>query len=115
MTLLMMHLRRIDTLMRTQDQRQNTWYYKPIDMLVINFAIISPDIPKVIRFVDQTGYVFDRMTFAESTSLHDELIRNGFKEVADDDFIKLVGLPESIKDLGGEKQPVYSSGKFWIP
>ena len=91
-----------------------TWYYKPIDMLVINFAVISEDIPNAIRFVDQTGYVFDRMNFDAATSLHDELIRNGFKEVADDDFIKLVGLPKAIKDLGGETQPVYSSGKFWI-
>jgi len=100
--------------MQTFDQSENTWYYKPIDMLVINFAIISKDIPNVIRFVDQTGYVFDRMTFDANTSLHDELTRNGFKEVADDDFVKLVGLPESIKDLGGETQPVYSSGQFWI-
>ena len=92
-----------------------TWYYKPIDMLVINFAVIAEDIPNVIRFVDQTGYVFDRMNFDAATSLYDELIRNGFKEVADDDFIKLVGLPKAIKDLGGETQPVYSSGKFRIP
>ena len=92
-----------------------TWYYKPIDMLVINFAIISEDRPNLIRFVDQTGYVFDRMPFVETTSLHEELMRNGFKEVADDDFVKLVGLPEAINDLGGETQPVYSSGKFWIP
>ena len=83
-------------------------------MLVINFAVISENMPDVIRFVDQTGYVFDRMTFDANTSLRDELIRNGFKEVADDDFVKLVGLPEAIKDLGGEPQPVYSSGKFWI-
>ena len=96
------------------DQSLNTWYYKPIDMLVINFAVISENVPDVIRFVDQTGYVFDRMTFGANTSLHEELIRNGFKKVADDDFIKLVGLPEAIKDLGGETQPVYSSGKFWI-
>ena len=74
-----------------------TWYYKPIDMLVINFAVISENIPNVIRFVDQTGYVFDRMSFDAITTLHDELIRNGFMEVADDDFIKLVGLPEAIK------------------
>jgi hypothetical protein len=91
-----------------------TWYYKPIDMLVINFAVISEDIPDVIRFVDQAGYVFDRMKFDETTSLHDELTRNSFKQVADDDFIKLVGLPEAIEDLGGETQPVYSSGKFWL-
>ena len=100
--------------MRTEDQLQNTWYYKPIDMLVINFAVVSVEVPNAIRFVDQTGYVFDRMTFDANTSLHDELIRNGFKEVADDDFIKLVGLPEAIKDLSGDTQPVYSSGKFWI-
>jgi hypothetical protein len=102
------------TPMRTEDQLQNTWYYKPIDMLVINFAVVSVEVPNAIRFVDQTGYVFDRMTFDANTSYHDELIRNGFKEVADDDFVKLVGLPEAIKDLGGETQPVYSSGKFWI-
>ena len=97
------------------DQQQTlTWYYKPIDMLVINFAVISEDLPNVIRFVDQTGYIFDRMNFDANTSLHDELIRNGFKEVADDDFIKLVGLPNTIRDLGGETQPVYSSGKFWV-
>ena len=101
--------------MQTLDQSANTWYYKPIDMLVINFAVITQNLPTVIRFVDQTGYVFDRMTFDETTSLSEELIRNGFTEVADDDFIKLVGLPEAIKDLGGETQPVYSSGKFWIP
>jgi len=75
--------------MCTDDQLQNTWYYKPIDMLVINFAVISEDMTNVIRFVDQHGYVFDRMTFDANTSLHDELIRNGFKEVADDDFICL--------------------------
>ena len=100
--------------MRTEDQLQTTWYYKPIDMLVINFAVVSVEVPNAIRFVDQTGYVFDRMTFDATTSLHDELIRNGFKEVVDDDFIKLVGLPDSIKDFGGETQPVYSSGKFWV-
>jgi hypothetical protein len=54
------------------------------------------------------------LSFDETAKLHDELIRNGFKEVADDDFIKLVGLPYTIKDLGGETQPIYSSGKFWI-
>lgn len=100
--------------MRKEEQLQNTWYYKPIDMLVINFAVVSVEVPNAIRFVDQTGYVFDRMTFGETISLHAELIRNGFKEVVDDDFIKLVGLPDSIKDFGGETQPVYSSGKFWI-
>ena len=100
--------------MQTPDQSGNNWYYKPIDILVINFAITCKDMPNLIRFLDHTGYVFDRMSFDKTTKLHDELIRNGFKEVADDDFIKLVGLPYAIKDLGGETQPVYSSGKFWI-
>ena len=82
------------------DQILNTWYYKPIDMLVINFAVISADVPNVIRFVDQTGYVFDRMKFDANTSLYGELIRNGFKEVVDDDFIKLVGFTRSHQRLG---------------
>ena len=46
--------------------------------------------------------------------IYDGLIRNGFKEVADDDFIKLVGIPEAIQDFGDEIRPIYSSGKFWI-
>lgn len=74
----------------------------------LTFAVISEYLTNNIRFVDQTGYVFDRITFGANTLLHDELIRNGFKEVADDDFIKLVGLPEVINDLGGETQSVYS-------
>ena len=81
--------------MQMDDQSLNTWYYKPIDMLVINFAVISADTPNVIRFVDQHGYVFDRMTFGVTTSLHGELIRNGFKEVADDDFLKAGGATRS--------------------
>ena len=65
--------------MRTEDQLQNTWYYKPIDMLVINFAVTSEDTPNIIRFVDQTGYVFDRMKFDETASLNEELTRNGLR------------------------------------
>ena len=84
-------------------------------MLIDGASVIQVRyMPDVIRFVDQTGYVFDRMTFDANTTLHNELIRNGFKQVADDNFIKLVGLPEAIKDLGVETQSVYSSGKFWI-
>ena len=100
--------------MQMDDQSLNTWYYKPIDMLVINFAVISDDIPNLIRFLDHTGYVFDRISFDETAKLHDELIRNGFKIVADDEFIKLVGIPHAIQDLGGKTQPVYSSGKLWV-
>ena len=72
--------------MPSEQHQTLTWYYKPIDMLVINFAVIFEDVPHVVRFVDQTGYVFDRMTFDANTSLHDELIRNGFKEVADETY-----------------------------
>ena len=40
----------------SSDRREKlTWYYKPIDMLVINFAVIASDIPDVIRLIDQAG------------------------------------------------------------
>ena len=94
---------------------EETWYYKPLENMVTNLAIISQKQPNLIRFVDQSGYVFDRMTFPKTKSLHNELLRNGFTQATDgDDFLELIGLPETITDPGGESQPVYSSGKFWI-
>ena len=37
-----------------------------------NFACISVDKPTTVLFVDQAGYVFDRIVFAEGTDLHFE-------------------------------------------
>ena len=90
------------------------WFYKPIEFLVTNFAVVSQDDPCLIRFVDQAGYVFDRIRFPKGTSLGKVLKRNGFKVAKEDDtFVKLIGLPSEITDTGWNRQPVYSSGEYW--
>ena len=50
----------------------NNWYFKPLENMQTNFACISADKPTTVLFVDQAGYVFDRIVFAEGTDLHFE-------------------------------------------
>ena len=92
----------------------NNWYFKPLENMQTNLACISVDKPTTVLFVDQAGYVFDRIVFAEGTDLHFELERNGFTEARKvDAFLEVVGLPSDVIDLGGETKPIYSSGKYW--
>lgn len=82
--------------------------------MTTNLAVISADDPFAIRFVDQSGDVFDRKTLSSEEEPEAVLLRNGFIEVEEgDDFSKLIGVPHSITDSGGERQPVYSSGRYW--
>ena len=39
------------------------WFYKPLEGMVTNLAVISSDAPHLVRFADQEGSVFDRTTF----------------------------------------------------
>ena len=50
----------------------NNWYFKPLENMQTNFACISVDKPTTVLFVDQAGYIFDRIVFAEGTDLHFE-------------------------------------------
>lgn len=91
------------------------WFYKPLEGMVTNLAVTSPETPQLIRFIDQTGHVFDRMTLSSNEDPEAALIRNGFTAVEEgDDFTALIGLPHSISDDGDERQPVYSSGEYWL-
>ena len=92
----------------------NNWYFKPLENMQTNLACISVDKPTTVLFVDQAGYIFDRIVFAEGTDLNFELERNGFTEARKNDaFLKVIDLPSDVIDLGGETKPIYSSGKYW--
>ena len=39
------------------------WFYKPLEGMVTNLAVVSSDTPQTVRFADQEGFVFDRITF----------------------------------------------------
>ncbi len=91
------------------------WFYKPLEGMVTNLAMMSSDTPHLVRFADQEGYVFDRITFDQDIVLEDELMRNGFTEAQDGNpYVKLFGLPVKIIDEGGEPKPIYSSGEHWL-
>ena len=90
------------------------WFYKPFENMTTNLAVISVDDPFAIRFVDQSGDVFDRMTFRSKADPEAALLRNGFVAVEEgDDFSRFIGLPHTIHDDGNERQPVYSSRQYW--
>ena len=91
------------------------WFYKPLEGMVTNLGVISSDAPHLVRFADQEGSVFDRITFDKEVVLEDELRRNGFTEVHDGDaYVQLFGLPSEITDTGKDRKPVYSSGQHWV-
>jgi len=90
------------------------WFYKPLENMTCNLAVMSDDDPFEIRFVDQSGHVFDRMMLSSNEDPEAALLRNGFVVVEEGgDFSRVIGIPHSITDDGGEKQPVYSSGRYW--
>ncbi len=91
------------------------WFYKSLEGMVTNLAVTSSDAPHLVRFADQEGYVFDRITFDQDVVVQDALMRNGFKEVQNGDpYVQLFGLPSKITDTGKDSKPVYSSGKYWL-
>ena len=83
------------------------WFYKPLEGMVTNLAVISSDAPHLVRFADQEGSVFDRITFDKGFVLEDELRRNGFTEAQyGDPYVKLFGLPSEITDYNTFEQLV---------
>ena len=91
------------------------WFYKPFENMTCNLAVISIGAPHSIRFLDQAGNVFDRMRLSANEDPVSALVTNGFMAVEEgDDFSRLIGLPHTIIDGGDERQPVYSSGEYWV-
>ena len=58
--------------------------------MVTNLAVISGDDLRLIRFVDQSGDVFDRLLVGSHEDPEAALVKNGFMTVKEgDDFSKL--------------------------
>ena len=66
------------------------WFYKPLENMTCNLAVMSDDDPFEIRFVDQSGDVFDRLLVGSHEDPEAALVKNGFMTVKEgDDFSKL--------------------------
>ena len=55
------------------------WFYKSLEGMVTNLAVVSSDTPQTVRFADQEGFVFDRITFEKGVVVEGALMRNGFR------------------------------------
>ena len=90
------------------------WFYKPLEGMVTNLTVISSDTPQTVRFADQEGFVFDRITFEKGVVVEGALMRNGFRVVLDNDpYVQLFGLPSTITDTGKDSKPIYPLGEYW--
>ena len=90
------------------------WFYKPLEGMVTNLTVISSDTPQTVRFADQEGFVFDRITFDKGVVVEGALMRNGFRVVLDNDpYVQLFGLPSTITDTGKDSKPIYPLGEYW--
>ena len=91
------------------------WFYKSLEGMVTNLAVVSSDTPQTVRFADKEGFVFDSITFDNKVILKDELMRNGFtKALHADPYIQLFGLPSKITDKARNSRPIYSSGEHCV-
>ena len=91
------------------------WYVKPIEMLSNNWAYIKKDECEV-NFVRDIGIVFDSLKFDSVETANEALLKNGFIElIKDKEALKYIVPPDTIVDAGEfSREPIYSSGQYWI-
>ena len=96
--------------------QSNDYWFKVIEMLQQNWALIEPTAQGVIiYFVNDASGVFDEITFASSTDAEEALRLNGFGRFADDksasSFLRCPHSPFTRQPH--PNGPIYSSGRFW--
>ena len=80
--------------------QSNDYWFKVIEMLQQNWALIEPTAQGVIiYFVNDASGVFDEITFASSTDAEEALRLNGFGRFADDKTRRIAQLHRLGTDL----------------
>ena len=96
--------------------QSHDYWFKVIEMLQQNWALIDPDGTGVIvYFIGDTSGVFDEMRFPSQEIAQQALQRNGFRRFANDDrassFLRCPEPPFTRRPH--PNGPIYSSGRFW--
>ncbi|MBD3732007.1 MAG: hypothetical protein IE934_04685 [Sphingopyxis sp.] len=91
-------------------------WIKVVAMLQHNWAVIDAFAGRAtVRFIDDSGFIFDELTFESDVVARMALGRNGFAEFSDDrkaqEFIMPPRKPYRAEAF--RKRPIYSSGQFW--
>lgn len=102
---------------KTLDIPSTDYWFKVVDMLQQNWALITPDDQGSVTafFISDASGVFDRLVFPAPADAAAALTRNGFARYADDpdaqDFIRPPSPP--YREKPHPNGPIYSSGRFW--
>lgn len=96
----------------------NDFWFKIVGMLQQNWAVIEPCTSGVgydVIFIQDASGVFDQISFESATTAQHTLVRNGFKQFADDKAAQKLLTPPSPPYMRKKHPngPIYSSGKFW--
>jgi hypothetical protein len=97
-------------------RRTRDVWFKVLGMLVQNWAVCELSAEGCqVRFFDDGGEVFDRLSFLSKDAADRALDYNEFTRVQDQpSFLHVAGLPKlPLRDSGRNSKPVYSSGEFW--
>ena len=101
---------------RISEPGRDLWV-KVVGMLQQNWAAIEPSDAAglQVRFITDTGGIFDEMTFASEADAVAGLTRNGFRRFTDaPDLQSFLRAPEPPFRPGHHPNgPIYSSGRFW--
>lgn len=92
------------------------YWFKIVEFLQQNWALIDSSADGVIvRFLSDTGGVFDELSFASQQDAENALHRNGFAKYADDSKSQeFIAPPEP--PFWKSQHPnglIYSSGRYW--
>ena len=103
---------------RGVDIRSRDHWFKVIEMLQQNWALIEPfaDGTKVsIFFFGDTAGVFDRLILSTRQEAECALRRNGFRRYDEDiEAQKFLAKPSPpFRERPHANGPIYSSGRFW--
>lgn len=96
-------------------QSDDLWV-KVIDMLQHNWALVEEASGSAkVFFIDDSGGIFDDMSFTSAQAARSGLIHNGFRRYADDAELQSFVRPP-LPPFRRRQHPngrIYSSGQFW--
>lgn len=97
---------------------RNEFWFKVVEMLQQNWAIIEPAPDNRVRviFISDASTIFDEMTFKTEAEASAGLTRNGFRRLANSPELQsFLRAPEPPFHRGVHPNgPIYSSGRFWL-
>lgn len=95
---------------------EQDFWFKPVEMLQTNWAVIRPtDAGAEIVVIHDGSGIFDRIAVPDAADAARQLRRNGFRRFAEDaEAAQFIAPPRPpYREARHPNGPIYSSGRFW--